>query len=150
MEKNSEMELGQFWLDFTEVLRLFTSSLSSRWPEELPPEDQSASESFWMAACREEMRTRQTVSAKILALLERRERPTMTPIEEWLFRRRIEWATQVGMAKFEDGVLPPVPLQEVLHWALVKTWESDGCQGMWQHAERGGSPHPESEFRDLQ
>jgi hypothetical protein len=32
----------------------------------------------------------------------------------------------------------------VLEWALVKTWETDGCIGLWNHAERGGKPHPEN------
>jgi hypothetical protein len=138
------MESAYFWLDFTEVLQLITGSLSHEWPVELLPVEEERTEAFWMTACREEMRTRHTLSAKIQALLAGPERQPMTPLEEWLLRRRVDWALQLGMAKFEEDILPPVSLQEVLEWALVKTWESDGCQGMWLHAERGGEQHPEA------
>jgi len=138
------LELAQYWMDFSEVLKLFTDSLTKEWPKELPPEDQPQTEAFWQVACREEMRTRQTLSLKIQRLLKREARDPMTPIEGWLFRRRIEWATQLAMSKFESEVLPPVPIQEALEWALVQSWESDGCQAMWLHAERDGKMHPEA------
>jgi hypothetical protein len=50
------------------------------------------------------------------------------------------------IAKAQQNIAPPetVSLREVLEWALVKTWETDGCIGMWIHSERGGVPHPEN------
>lgn len=138
------MKSAAFWLDFTDVLKIISDGLGHDWPAELPPESESQTEAFWLAACREEMRTRQTLSAKIQEILKMQGLPPMTPIEQWLLRRRIEWASQVGMSKFEQDILPPVPLPEVLEWALAKTWESDGCQGLWMHAERAGKMHPEA------
>lgn len=54
----------------------------------------------------------------------------------------MEWAAQVAIVKVQEGVEPDAPLAEVLDWALNKTWESDGCIALWNHAERGGKPHP--------
>ena len=131
-------------MDFTEVLKIICGALPVDWPSELPPESESQTEAFWMAACREEMRTRKTLSGKIRTLLEMKQRPALTSLEGWLLRRRVDWALQLGMDRFERRILPPVPLPEVLRWALVDNWESDGCQSMWIHAERGGKQHPQA------
>jgi len=138
------MESDRFWLDFMDALEVITDALPKAWPAELPPENESRSEAFWMAACREEMRTRKKLSGWIRALLERRGPSPMTAIECWLLRRRVEWAAQLGMAAADRGILPQEPLPVILDWALVRTWEKDGCQGMWLHAERGGEAHPET------
>jgi len=120
--------------------------LPHEWPPELPLEEQSQTEAFWLEACRHEMSTRQMLSAKIRTLLEGLERPSISPLESWLLWRRFEWAGQVIIAKASQHVSPPdtVPLSEVLEWALIQTWETDGCIGMWRHAERGGVPHAEN------
>lgn len=145
MENVDRLEIGAFWLELIDVLRMFADSLTDEWPRELPPEDQERSESFWMAACHEEMRTRQTLSAKIRTLLGLLEQPSMDPLESWLFRRRIEWAAQLAADQARRGKSLPPSLPAALVWALVDSWETDGCQGMWSHAERGGVPHPESD-----
>jgi hypothetical protein len=31
-------------------------------------------------------------------------------------------------------------MHEVLEWLLIRSWESDGCVALWNHAERGGMP----------
>lgn len=138
------MKSAKFWLVFGNELGKITRRLTKVWPPELPPEHQSDSELFWMAACREEMRLRQTLSAQIRTLLNQKEFPSMSPLESWLLRRRVEWAAQLAVAKSEAQIQPSVPMAQVLEWALVTSWESDGCIGMWQHAERAGKLHPEA------
>ena len=134
------------WPSAIEWMKIQSAHLPKVWPPELPPEDQSESEEFWREACRHEMSTRDSLSAKIRTLLVGLERPSISPLESWLLWRRFEWAGQVIIAKAEQNIAPPdtVPLREVLEWALVKTWETDGCIGMWIHSERGGVPHPEN------
>lgn len=69
---------------------------------------------------------------------------SLTPLEAWLYRRRVEWAAQVALFKAKERVEPDAPLSVVLDWLLIGSWESDGCIGLWNHAERGGKPHPEN------
>ena len=115
------------------------SILPKAWPQELPPEN---TPDFWFTACKYEMATRDSLSAKVRVLIEGARLPSWTLLEVWLFRRRLEWAGQVALAKVAEGVDPDATLPEILEWALVKTWETDGCVGMWNHAERSGKPHP--------
>lgn len=129
------------WKDFMAWLKSAESILPQVWPPELPPE---STPDFWFLACKHEMSMRDSVSAKVRQLVAGQELPSMTLLESWLFRRRIEWASQVALAKVMEGVEPAATLPEVLEWALVKTWASDGCISMWKHAERGGKPHPEN------
>ncbi len=68
----------------------------------------------------------------------------MTPLEAWLYRRRVEWAAQVILVKAKERVEPDASVAEVLDWLLIGSWESDGCIGLWNHAERGGKSHPEN------
>jgi hypothetical protein len=65
-------------------------------------------------------------------------------LEGFIYRRRVEWAAQLALAKAQEGIEPDAPLSEVLSWLLVTSWESDGCIALWHHAERGGKPHPEN------
>lgn len=117
--------------------------LPAIWPEELPPED---SPGFWTLAMQAEMRHRATVSKKTALLIAGGgEPPPMTDLECWLYRRRGEWAGQVLLVKAEQGVPIPVPLRELLEWALIRSYDSDGCIAFWNHAiERGGVPHPDN------
>lgn len=116
------------------------------WPPELPPENQSATEQFWREACRLEMLHRDSLNEKIRSMIDDPLQTTLSPMESWLLWRRFEWAGQVFLAKASENIAPPdtVTLQEVLEWALIKTWETDGCIGMWNHSERGGVPHPDN------
>jgi hypothetical protein len=90
------------------------------------------------------MSTRDNVSALIRTLVDGWALPPMTPLDCWMLRRRLEWASQLIQAKLEEGIAPPptVSVQQVLDWALIRTWDSDGCIAMWMHGERKGSPHP--------
>ncbi|MBX3747311.1 MAG: hypothetical protein KF833_18535 [Verrucomicrobiae bacterium] len=68
----------------------------------------------------------------------------MNPIETWCFRKRLEWAAQLALAKVLEDVEPEASLTEVLVWCLVDSWHTDGCVAFWNNAERGGKPHPEN------
>jgi hypothetical protein len=69
----------------------------------------------------------------------------MTPGEAWLYRMRARWAAQLILSKVHSGQPdPPVDLAEVLRWALIRSWETDGCLAFWSHAERDGAPHPDN------
>jgi hypothetical protein len=123
------------WLRASEV------HLPTEWPPELPPEETPA---FWFTACKFEMSTRGALSGKVRLMIAGAEFAPLTPLEGWLLRRRFEWAGQVALSKVLDRVEPRANLIEVLEWALIGTWNTDGCIGMWKHAERGGKPHPEN------
>jgi hypothetical protein len=141
MPANPQIWSGAFeWMQAQAVL------LPRDWPPELPPESQSATEEFWREACRHEMPTRHTLSGKIRTLLDGSARPAISPLESWLLWRRFEWAGQMILAKAAQNIAPPdsVTLPEVLEWALVQTWETDGCIALWHHLERGGVPHPDN------
>ena len=90
------------------------------------------------------MSTRGQLSDKVRALVNGEVQAPMSPLDSWLYRRRVEWAAQLAFAKAHEGVEPHASLADVLNWLLVHSWESDGCVALWNHAERGGKPHPES------
>ena len=128
------------WLDVLDWLEAIDSLLPAIFPSELPPE---GSVDFWFCAAQLEMSTRDELSRKIRSLIVGG-LPSLTPLEAWLYRRRVEWAMQVALAKVKQGIEPDAPLSEVLTWILVSSWETEGCIGFWNHAERGGMPHPEN------
>ncbi len=136
----------QLWSAAMEWMQIQAVNLPKAWPPELPPEDKSKTEDFWRQVCRHEMTTRNSLSTKIRMLLDGSEPPSISALESWLLWRRFEWAGQIIMAKASQNIAPPddVPLTEVLDWALVRTWETDGCVEVWNHSERGGVPHPEN------
>ena len=115
--------------------------LPAVWPPELPPEK---TPDFWFIACKFEMSTRDTVSAKLRSLACGAEAPSTTPLEAWFFRRRFEWAAQVSLSKVMKKEEPQATLSDVLNFLLVESWQSDGCQALWKHAERDGRVHPEN------
>lgn len=113
--------------------------------KELPDGDGAE---FWSAAVRMEMGLRSVVSAKTRRMIAAPEAPpSMTPAECWLYRKRAEWAGQLFLAKAAEHVRIPdsVTLPALLEWALIETWDSDGCIAMWNHGiERGGKPPQEN------
>jgi len=127
------------WLDVIEWLKATDSSLPAIFPSELPPE---SSENFWFRVAEIEMSTRGQLSAKVKALIKGEKLLQISALESWLYRRRVEWAAQIALVKAQERVEPKIPLTEVLDWLLIGSWESDGCIGLWNHAERGGKPHP--------
>lgn len=135
------VERKSIWQDFMTWLCHAEARLPKVYPPELPPE---STPDFWFIACKHEMSLRDGLSAKLRLLIGGKEPCSLTLLEAWLFRRRLEWAGQVALTKVKQGEEPNATLPEVLEWALVKTWETDGCIGLWNHAERGGKPHPEN------
>ena len=129
----------EFWNSFFGWLKAVEIRLTATWPPELPPE---SSPGFWQAAARAEFQTRGALSAKVQALVVGAEFPAMTPLEAWLYRRRVDFAVQFVRAKMISGVFPTDPLNEVLLWSLLTLWETDGCIAFWNHCERGGKPPP--------
>ena len=127
------------WLDALDWLKAVDSRLPTAFPSELRPE---TTPDFWFRLAETEMSTRQTVSARVRSLINGPSVPAFTAPEAFLYRRRIEWAAQVALAKAKDGVRPDAPLPEVLGWLLIGSWESDGCIALWNHAERDEKPHP--------
>ena len=132
---------SSIWQDVIAWLKKADAALPLAWPPELPSEKEP---NFWFTACKLEMATRNTITTKLRALIAGSESVPMSPLEAWLSRRRFEWAGQVALAQVMEGNEPQSSLPVVLEWVLVNTWQSDGCIGMWNHAERGGLPHPEN------
>lgn len=129
------------WLDVLAWLKAMEVRLPTVYPTELPPE---SSDGFWFHVAQIEMSTRDTLSAKVQALVAGAEFPAMSDLEVWLYRRRVEWAAQLALASAQRKIEPEAPLGDLLEWLLIDSWESDGCIGLWNHAERGGTPHPEN------
>ena len=129
------------WLTAMDWLKAIDRKLPSVWPSEFPPE---SAPGFWTQAAQLEMKHRQTVSVQTAEMIRSGRKPdSITPLQLWFYRRRVEWAAQLFLAKAEEGVEPDAQLPEVLTWALITSWDSDGCIGFWNHAvERGGQPHP--------
>ena len=129
------------WIDVLDWLEATSSRLPPVLPTELPPE---SSPDFWFRVAQIEMSTRDTLSAKVRSLVNGEESSSMTLLDAWFYRRRIEWAAQLAFAKAKQGVELDDALAYILAWLLVDSWESDGCIALWNHAERGGKPHPEN------
>jgi len=132
--------MNSLWLQATEWMIRERELLPQIWPQELPPE---GSEGFWFAAARSEMKTRRSVSDLLGKLVDGQERSPISPLEGWMIQRRFEWAAQVAFGKVMEGIEPDALLSEVLRWLLIGSWESDGCIGLWNHAEREGKMHPD-------
>ncbi|OAM89324.1 hypothetical protein OH491_13630 [Termitidicoccus mucosus] len=123
------------------MLRWLGEQLPREWPPELPPED---TPDFWFTACKHEFATRKAISAKMRRLAASDTSFDLSALEAWLVRRRIEWAAQLALAAAQTGKAPGMGLREFLAYLLADSWETDGCQGLWKHAERDGKPHPEN------
>lgn len=88
--------------------------------------------------------TRKEISAQLRAMIISGDSGVVSPLEAWLMRRRIEWAGQIAIAAVMKNAEPDGGTAEALEYALIKSWDTSGCIGMWNHAERGGKPHPEN------
>ena len=129
------------WLDAVDWLKRVDPQLPALFPSALPPE---TAPDFWFRLAETEMKTRDVVSAKVRAVIDGKTPSSLTSLEAFIYRRRVEWAAQLALAKAQEGIEPNAPLTEVLIWLLVASWESDGCIALWNHAERGGKPHPKN------
>lgn len=132
------MQTGaKIWLLLLDSIQAILAELPARWPAELPPESDAR---FWWEAVRHEMAGRKALSEKLARIADTGECPELTDFECWMARRRGDWAAQVVAAQLHTQ--PPDDIRLLLRWALIETWEKDGCVGFWNHAERGGEPHP--------
>ena len=70
----------------------------------------------------------------------------MTPLERWFFARRVEFAVQVCLLRVQQKIEPPpeTPLEDVLRYLLISSWQDVGCVALWNHMDRGGVPHPDN------
>lgn len=133
-------EKSSIWMQVLKWLQAHACGPGT-WPPELPPE---TAKDFWWTAVRQEMAHRTILSEKVRLIVGGQEPISMNPIEGWLYHRRVEWAAQIALGSAKRAPFAPIPLKEALLWALVESWETDGCIAMWKHAERGGKPHPEN------
>ena len=115
------------------------------WPAELPPE---TAPGFWETATRMEFLHRATLTEKIrLALTASLESAaTWSPIEVWLYQRRVEWATQIAFEAAKQNATCQDSPEEFLLETIVDHWHDQGALAFWEHAmERDGKPHPEAD-----
>ena len=134
--------------DFKELFDLLDKIekiLPKKWPPELPPE---TTPGFWEIATRQEFAHRATLTEKIrLALTGSLESvATWSPIEVWLYQRRMEWATQIVLAGAKQKLSCTDSAEEFLLDIMVEHWHDQGALAFWEHAmERDGKPHPEAD-----
>lgn len=129
------------WPEVTGWLKACEAALPAVWPPELPPEQ---TPDFWFVVCRHEMASRKDISAQLRSMIITGDTGMVQPLQAWLIRRRFEWAGQLAMVAVMKKNEPDEGLAEILEWVLIVSWETDGCISMWNHAERGGTPHPEN------
>jgi hypothetical protein len=129
------------WQQLRQWLMRMDKHVPAVFPSELPAESDPT---FWFEVARLEMSGRVELSRKVTSLINISQSPEFSDLEAWFYRRRVEWASQLILVKLDEGVEPDAKLEEILEWALVKTWETDGCIALWNHAERGGKPHADN------
>ena len=129
------------WIDAVAWMQNHPFGEFDQIPPELPPLN---SRRFWDQASQLEMQHRAALSMKILKNIETGEPAELTPLESWLCHRRVEWAAQLILANVRTCIPSPSSVHEILKWALVESWQSDGCIAFWNHVERGGRPHPDN------
>lgn len=131
--------------DLFDLLDEIERLLPKEWPSELPPENTPG---FWETATRQEFAHRATLTEKIrLALTAGLHTVSLwSPIEAWLYQRRMEWATQLVLeAATQEISCSDSPREFLLH-VMADHWHEDGAIAFWNHAmERDGKPHPEAD-----
>lgn len=131
--------------DLFDLLDEIERQLPKAWPAELPPE---GSPGFWQVATRQEFEHRAILTEKIrLALTDGPQFfSTFSPIEAWLYRRRMEWATQLVLEAAKRGIHCTDTPHAFLKNVMVEHWADQGAHAFWNHAmERNGKPHPEAD-----
>ena len=135
------------WVDeLFDILQKIEATLPKEWPNELPRETNTPS--FWEAATRQEFAHRTTLTEKIrLALTDGLQSvATWSPIEAWLYQRRMEWATQLVLEAAKQQMSSSDTPREFLMNVIVDHWHENGAIAFWNHAmERDGKPHPEAD-----
>ena len=129
--------------DLFDLLGEIESVLPHEWPAELPDED---SPGFWEAATRQEFSHRSVLSGKIRVILSSdvNSASALSPIEAWLYLRRVEWVIQLVMEAAKQRVTSTDSPRDFLLRVMVKDWSENGAIAFWNHAmERDGKPHPD-------
>jgi hypothetical protein len=83
------------WLDVLDWMKCVDARLPAVFPPELPAE---SSPGFWFRVAEVEMSTRESLSVKIRSLVAG-DASAMSLLDAWLYRRRVEWAVQLAIAK---------------------------------------------------
>lgn len=131
--------------DLFDLLLKIEHLLPKTCPSELPPE---TTPGFWTLATQQEFAHRATLTEKIrLALTASLESvATWSPIEVWLYQRRMEWATQIALEAEKQNASCSDSPEEFLLATIVDHWHDQGALAFWEHAmERDGKPHPEAD-----
>ena len=131
--------------DLFDLLQEIERQLPKTWPTELPPAETPG---FWETATRMEFAHRATLTEKIrLALIDGPQFfSTFSPIEAWLYQRRMEWATQLVLEAAKRKIFCADSPREFLMNVMVEHWSEEGAHAFWNHAmERDGKPHPEAD-----
>ena len=131
--------------DLFDLLTKIEELLPKEWPSELPPE---STPGFWEIATRQEFAHRATLTEKIrLALSNDLQTVALwSPIEAWLYRRRMEWAIQLVLEAVKQKTSCSETPREFLMHVIVDHWHEEGAIAFWNHAmERDGKPHPEAD-----
>ena len=131
--------------DLFDLLCEIEGLLSKERPPELPADN---APEFWEAATRLEFSHRTALTEKIrLALTNGLQSvATWTPVEAWLYRRRVDWAVQIAIEAARHGSACADSPREFLMKFIVEDWGEDGAIAFWNHAmERNGKPHPDAD-----
>ena len=131
--------------DLFDLLETIEKLRPKDWPPELPPEGTSG---FWEAATRQEFAHRATLTKKIRLALKGglQSVAAWTPIESWLYARRMEWATLIVYEAVKDHVACTDSPQDFLTSVMVDHWSDEGARAFWDFAmERGGKPSPDDD-----
>ena len=137
--------MKQDYSDLFDLLDEIERQLTKTWPTELPP---AGTPGFWEAATRQEFAHRATLTEKIrLALIDGPQFfSTFSPIEAWLYQRRMEWATQLALEAAKRKISCADSPRAFLMNVMVEHWSEEGAHAFWNHAmERDGKPHPEAD-----
>ena len=131
--------------DLFDLLGEIEGMLLKERPPELPAESASG---FWETATRLEFSHRAALTGKIrLALTDGLQSvATWTPIEAWLYRRRVDWAIQIALEASKRRIACADSPREFLMKFIVEDWSENGAIAFWNHAmERDGKPHPDAD-----
>jgi len=120
----------RFWENFAHALDILGKDLINGLPRDLPDPADEISE-FWNAVRKAEMQCRQALSETIQQILSGESPRPMTETEQLLFRFRLEWAMEFAKDRMRKN-LPHPTLREALLFALVGSWEQQGCLEFWR------------------
>ena len=135
------------WTDeLFNLLDEIEKKLPKKWPDELPLD--TTTPSFWEAATKLEFEHRATLTEKIRIALtgNLQSCSNWSPIEAWLYQRRMEWVTQVVLEGCKQGLGSPGNVRAFLLKIFCDDWSEQGAIAFFDHAMmRDGKPHPDAD-----